>query len=97
MPDVGRFIKHIIDNDMFDLPNPINLGQEYGVSINDIVNMVKRKLNYNVKIINDLSKSDGAPIKVLGKSKFTKFFPNFKFTKYDEGISNTIKYYKKLL
>lgn len=95
MPDVGRIIKYIIDNEMFDLPNPINLGQEYGVSINEVVNMVKNVLNYDVKVIHDLTKQDGAPIKILGNKLFTKHFNNFIFTEYNKGIKDTVKYYTK--
>lgn len=95
MPDVGRIIKNIIDDEMLDLPNPINLGQEYGVSINETVNMVKEYLDYDVNIIHDLTKQDGAPIKVLGNKLFTKHFNNFIFTGYDKGIKDTIKYYSK--
>jgi GDP-L-fucose synthase len=95
MPDVARIIKKILEENMFDLPNPINLGQEYGVSINDSVNLIKKILNYDVKIEHDLSKQDGAPIKVLGKSKFDNFFENFTFTNYETGIENTINYYKE--
>lgn len=95
MPDVARIIKKIIDEEMFDIPNPINLGQEYGISINDIVNMVKDSLNYDVKIVHDLTKQDGAPVKVLGNKLFTKHFNNFMFTEYDQGIQETIKYYSK--
>ena len=94
MPDVARIIKKILEENMFDLPNPINLGQEYGVSINDSVNLIKKILNYDVKIEHDLSKQDGAPIKVLGKSKFNGFFGDFKFTDYEVGILKTINYYK---
>lgn len=95
MLDVGRVIKKIIDDEMFQLPNPINLGQEYGLSINEIVNIVKNSLNYDVKIVHDLSKQDGSPVKVLGKKLFTKHFNDFIFTGYDEGIKETIKYYSK--
>ena len=94
MPDVARIIKKILEENMFDLPNPINLGQEYGVSINDSVNLIKKILNYDVKIEHDLSKQDGAPIKILGKSKFNGFFGDFKFTDYEVGILKTINYYK---
>jgi len=97
MPDVGRIIKRIVDDSMFDLPNPINLGQEQGLSINDIVNMVKNSLDYDVNIVYDLTKQDGAPIKVLGNGLFTKYFDDFIFTNYNEGIKNTIKYYLKYI
>jgi GDP-L-fucose synthase len=97
MPDVAKLIKHIIDNNMVDLPNPINVGQEFGISINDSVKIIKKILNFNGDIHNDLTKQDGAPIKILGKKTFDTYFPNFKFTNYENGIKNTITYYKKFL
>ena len=95
MPDVAKIIKKVIDNNMIDIPNPLNIGQCHGISILDIVNMVKKELNYNGKIVFDTNKQDGAPIKVLGSELFNKTFPGFTFTKYDEGIKNTINYYLK--
>lgn len=98
MPDVARIIKQIIDLDLFEkLPNPINLGQQYGVSIIDTVNTIKQLLDYQVDIICDVTKQDGAPIKVLGNRKFKQYFPDFQFTDYETGIANTIIYYKGLL
>ena len=97
MPDMTKLIKNIIDNKIYDLPNPINVGQEMGISIIDSVNQIKNILNYDVQIIKDTTKQDGAPIKVLGKTLFNKHFPNFKFTDYKTGIMSTIKYYKELL
>jgi len=94
MPDVARIIKKILEENMFDLPNPINLGQECGVSINESVNLIKNILKYDVEIEHDLDKQDGAPIKVLGKNKFSQYFNNFEFTDYLAGITNTINYYK---
>jgi GDP-L-fucose synthase len=95
MPDACRIIKEIIDNNMFELPNPINIGQEFGFSINEIVNTIKTKLNYDVEIVHDLTKKDGAKIKILSNKLFKKYFNNFVFTKYEEGINNTISYYAK--
>jgi GDP-L-fucose synthase len=97
MPDMTRLIKDIIDNEMYDLPNPINIGKENGVSILDSVNMAKKILCYDVELIFDKTKQDGAPIKVLGSSLFNKHFPNFEFTNISDGIKNTIEYYKKKL
>lgn len=97
MPDFGRIVKYIIDNEYYDLPNPINLGQEYGISIKDTVVLLKEMLYYDVDIIFDTTKQDGALVKVLGSKLFKKYFPDFKFTSYKDGINNTIEYYKKLL
>jgi GDP-L-fucose synthase len=97
MPDVGRIFKEIIDNNRYDLPNPINLGQESGISIKDTVQLVKEMTRYKGEILYDISKQDGAPIKILGSKLFNTFFPDFKFTDYETGINNTIKYYKEKL
>jgi GDP-L-fucose synthase len=95
MPDMARIMKEIINKEQFDLPNPINIGQEDGISILNSVKTVKAMLGYDVEITNDTTKQDGAPIKVLGNSIFREHFPDFKFTGYEEGITNTINYYNK--
>lgn len=98
MLDVAYIIKQIIDNNLFDiLPNPINLGQQFGISIYETVLLVKHLLSYNVTIIQDTTKQDGAPVKILGNTQFKQYFPNFQFTNYETGILNTINYYTKLL
>lgn len=96
MPDVAAIIKHILDTDI-SLPNPINIGQRYGVSINDSVTIIKKMLGYDVEIEHDLSKQDGAPIKILDDTLFRSNFPDFVFTDYDTGIRNTIEYYRRHL
>ncbi len=97
MPDVANLIKLIIDEEKFNLPNPLNFGQEHGISIKETVNIIKSKLNCNMNLYFDLSKPDGAPIKILGNKHFYKIFNNYKFTSYDDGIEQTIKYYKEIL
>ena len=59
--------------------------------------IVKRLLEYDCEVIHDLNKQDGAPIKILSKKIFRENFPDFVFTNYEEGINNTIKYYKNFL
>jgi len=95
MPDMGRLFKEIIDNEYYDLPNPINVGQESGISILDSVLIIKEMLGYGADVLFDSRKQDGAPIKVLGSKLFKTHFPDFKFTDYRTGINNTIKYYKE--
>jgi len=98
MLDVANIIKQIVDDKMFDaLPNPINLGQQQGTSILETVHTVKNLLKYDVEIVQDITKQDGAPIKILGNKQFKQFFPDFQFTDYASGIQNTINYYNGLL
>jgi GDP-L-fucose synthase len=97
MEDAARVIREVVEKEMFALPSPLNIGQEHGVSINESVEFVRELLGADIKIVNDTTKQDGAPIKVLGKKKFRKHFPDFQFTGYREGISETIKYYQSIL
>ena len=97
MADVARLIAKIIANDVRDLPNPLNIGQQHGISINDSVDIIKQLLDYPVTIRHDVSKQDGAPIKILGNGLFQQYFPDFDFTDYNTGITETINYYSKLL
>lgn len=97
MPDVAKLMKEIIDNEFYNLPNPLNIGQENGVSILESSKMASQSLNYDVEFKFDTTKQDGAPIKILGTKQFTQYFPHFKFTEVSEGIKNTIDYYKKHL
>ena len=97
MPDMARLVKEILDANLVEIPSPINIGQEHGVSLIETVNMVKKMLNYDVEIVLDLTKQDGAPKKVLSSELFRSYFPNFQFTDYKTGIENTINYYKELI
>lgn len=97
MPDVARLIVEVISKDLYDkLPNPLNIGQEYGVSINTTATNVKTYLEYDGNFVYDLTKQDGAPIKVLGSKLFKKHFPDFKFTPYEVGIKETVEYIVRL-
>lgn len=97
MPDVARIIKIIADTSTYELPNPLNIGQQAGLSIAEIANLVKDKLQFEGKIVYNTDMQDGAPIKVLGSSLFRKEFPDFEFTNFDTAIKNTITYYINLL
>ncbi len=93
MPDAARLIFKIIDENI-DIPELINIGQESGFSIRESAETIKKLLAYDVGFNFDTTYPDGAYIKVMSNKLFTKYFPDFKFTTYKEGISNTIEYYK---
>lgn len=95
MEDVARLIKLIIDENLTNIPNPINMGQNKGLSIRESVDFIQKILNSNLEIIYDFSKTDGAPKKIMSDELFKKYFNNFIFTDYETGIENTINYYKQ--
>ena len=45
MPDTARFIKYLIDNEIHDIPNPINVGTGIGYTLNEIGYLIKDALN----------------------------------------------------
>lgn len=97
MKDAARIIKYIIDNEFYDLPNPMNIGQKFGFSILESAELIKKHLNYDVEFVFDHSKQDGAKVKILDNKIFSKYCSDFTFTDHEEGIVNTINYYKLIL
>ena len=96
--DFGRIIHLIIENDenLYGLNEPINIAQNFGLSVKELVNIINKNFNYTGEIIWDFKMPDGAPKKVMDDRKFKKVFKEFKFTDFNEGIKNTIKYYKEI-
>ncbi len=75
----------------------INIGQKHGISIMELIDIIKPLADYRGAIVTDTSKQDGAPIKVMDDTQFRKRFPDFRFTEFSEGIKNAVSYYKKIL
>jgi GDP-L-fucose synthase len=94
--DVGKLIKKIIVSKKERI-YPINFGQKKGYSIIEIAKKTSNILKYKFDFFYNRKFADGAAIKILCNKKFKKEFPNFKFTKIDLGIEETLKYYKKII
>lgn len=78
------------------ISEPINIAQNYGLSVRDIVNLINRHFNNQFDIYFDDTMPDGAPRKVMSDIRFKKYFPNFEFTQLEKGIEETIKYYQSI-
>lgn len=95
--DFGRIVVQIINElGMVGLSEPINIAQKFGLSVRELVEIIAKNFEFNGKIVYDVSKPDGAPKKVMDDCKFKKVFPEFKFTSFQEGITNTINYYQNI-
>jgi GDP-L-fucose synthase len=96
--DFARIVQHTIDNiNDYIYKEPVNIAQNSGLSIKELLNLIIKESKYNGEIFWNKNMSDGAPKKVMDDSKFTKLFPDFKFTEISEGIKTTIEYYKSVL
>lgn len=75
---------------------PINIGQNFGLSVRELVGIIIEEADYNGAIMWDRSMPDGAPKKVMDDRRFSKQFPEFHFTDLKAGIRETIKYYESI-
>ena len=74
---------------------PINVGVGHGISVLEMVTQIKKAVGYEGNLVLDKTKPDGAPYKVMDATKFKRLFSYFKFTNLDEGIQQTVNYYKQ--
>ncbi|MFH0892349.1 MAG: NAD-dependent epimerase/dehydratase family protein [Candidatus Falkowbacteria bacterium] len=95
--DFGRILAEILNNpNMVGLSEPVNIAQNFGLSIKELIGIITKHFNYGGQIIYDSNKPDGALKKVMDDTKFKKVFPDFKFTSLNNGIIQTIKYYESI-
>lgn len=95
--DFARVVLHILKNPgIVGLSEPLNIAQNFGLSVKELVEIIKRNFKYNGNIVWDHNKPDGAPKKVMDERKFRKVFPDFQFTDFNEGIKKTIDYYQSI-
>ncbi len=95
--DFGRVILQILKTpNMIGLAEPLNVGQNFGLSIKELVDIIKSNFEFKGQIKWDHSKPDGAPKKVMDDRRFRKIFSNFNFTEFNEGIRQTVKYYESV-
>ncbi len=73
---------------------PINIGQEEGISILELAKLIKEIVGYHGSIVLDTSKTDGALVKIMEVSKMKKVFNWSPKTKLIEGIKKTVEYYE---
>lgn len=95
--DFGRVIIEILKNPkMIGLAEPLNIAQNFGLSVRELVELIRLYFSFSGEIRYDPTKPDGAPKKVMDDRKFRKIFPGFIFTPLDEGIKNAISYYESI-
>jgi GDP-L-fucose synthase len=83
-----------IDSEKF--MQPFNIGQNLGLSIKELVEIIVNETGFNGNIKWNTSMPDGAPKKVMDDKMFRSVFPNFEFTTFKEGIQETVKYYESV-
>jgi GDP-L-fucose synthase len=95
--DCARIFDNVIKNkDKKGWDIPMNIGQNFGLSVRELIQIICEETGFEGKISWDRSKPDGAPQKIMDDQLFKKNFPDFKFTELRNGIRETIKYYQSI-
>ncbi|MDA9689848.1 NAD-dependent epimerase/dehydratase family protein [Betaproteobacteria bacterium] len=92
--DLAKFIVYCLDN--FQSSKGIfNVGNEKGVSIAELAQLIKNEVNYKGEVLWDTSKPNGAPYKVLdtGKCLNLGWSPS---TSFPEGLRETVSFFSSL-
>jgi GDP-L-fucose synthase len=95
--DFGKIVLSIIQQPkMLGLSEPINIAQNFGLSVRELVDVIQNHFETPFSIKWDAAMPDGAPKKVMADTRFRKVFPDFQFTDFNQGIEKTIAYYKSV-
>lgn len=95
--DFARIVRAVLlQPDRPGLENPLNLAQNDGLSVKELVDIIQSKFDYKGNVVWDHTKPDGAPKKVMDDTRFRQVFPEFEFTDFEKGIAKTIAYYESV-
>ncbi|MFC5269343.1 NAD-dependent epimerase/dehydratase family protein [Adhaeribacter terreus] len=95
--DFARIVLQVIQNDeLQNIESPLNIAQNSGLSVKELVEIIKNNFKYSGQIVWNHNKPDGAPKKVMDDTNFRQVFPDFEFTPFQDGINKTISYYQSV-
>ena len=88
--DLGRAIVHLLD--VYDDPSPVNVGFGSDVTIRDLARTVANVVGYRGEIVQDESRPDGTPRKLLDSARMRAlgWQPAIPL---EEGIENTYRWF----
>ena len=77
------------------LPEPVNLGAGFEITIKELAKKIKRLTGFRGKLIWDISEPDGQPRRRLDTSRAKKFFGFEAQIPFDEGLKETINWWRE--
>lgn len=91
--DVAQLAEWALDN--YDESEPIIFSTSNEISIMDLVDLLVKEFEFEGRVIFDDSKPDGQFRKPSDNSKLKSYLPNFEFTSIEEGIRETVYWFKE--
>ncbi len=84
----------ILATEKYNKSEPVNIGAGFEITIKGLVKLITKFTGFKGKIIWDKTKPDGQPRRCLDTSRAAKEFGFKAKTKFEEGLAQTIEWYK---
>ena len=91
--DVAKLAEWALHN--YDESEPIIFSTSNEISIMDLVDLLVTEFEFKGKVIFDNYKPDGQFRKPSDNSKLKSYLPDFEFTSIEEGIKETVYWFKE--
>ena len=91
--DIAKISKWVVEN--YAGEEPLIISGDEEVSIKDLVGILVDEFNFKGKVVFDTSKPDGQYQKPSDNSKIKELLPNFKYTSFEQGIKETVNWFKE--
>ncbi len=80
----------------YNQPDPVNLGAGFEISTKNLVELIVKLTGFKGEIVWDTSEPDGQPRRMLDTSRAQQEFGFAAQTSMEEGLRNTIEWYKQM-
>ena len=84
----------MLATERYDGWDPVNLGSDMGISINDLVHLIAEPTGFRGAIEWDTSKPNGQPRRCLDVSRAERYFGLRARTGFEPGLKRTIAWYR---
>lgn len=85
----------LLATEKYEKSDPVNIGSSFEITIKDLVTIIAKETGFNGEIHWDTTKPNGQPRRKLDTSRATKEFGFTSTTTFDEGLRETIAWYKE--
>jgi GDP-L-fucose synthase len=85
----------VLGADLYDGPEPINLGVGREITIRDLVALIVRRARFEGEVRWDATKPDGQPRRALDTSRAEREFGFRARTSFEDGLRATIDWYER--
>ncbi|MCL0048697.1 GDP-L-fucose synthase [Dehalococcoidia bacterium] len=86
----------ILATERYNKPDPVNLGSGFEISVEELAKLIANLSGFDGRIIWDTAKPDGQPRRCLDTTRAEKEFGFQATTSFEEGLNNTIEWYKEV-